>query len=54
MKTGETLENYCTCYGGRRAGRLAAIPMNIDSITYGKDYMIFTDGTKSYRKRMTT
>ena len=27
---------------------LQAIPMNIDSITYGKDYMIFTDGTKGY------
>lgn len=46
MKTGETLENYALAtVDGEQAGW--AIPMNIDSITYGKDYMIFTDGTKA-------
>lgn len=46
MKTGETLENYALAtVDGERVGW--AIPMNIDSITYGKDYMIFTDGTKA-------
>ena len=46
MKTGETLENYALAtVDGEQVGW--AIPMNIDSITYGKDYMIFTDGTKA-------
>ena len=46
MKTGEILENYALAtVDGEQAGW--AIPMNIDSITYGKDYMIFTDGTKA-------
>ena len=46
MKTGETLENYALAtVNGEQVGW--AIPMNIDSITYGKDYMIFTDGTKA-------
>lgn len=46
MKTGETLENYALAtVDGKQVGW--AIPMNIDSITYGKDYMIFTDGTKA-------
>lgn len=46
MKTGETLGNYALAtVDGEQVGW--AIPMNIDSITYGKDYMIFTDGTKA-------